>query len=390
MKIEAPHAPKMARVAERYLLNLGATLRPGSVGHYACVIKQFLCYLAGSYPEVKTFKGIRRFPHIEGYLKYLTSTSVSKTTRQQRLVCLRRFFKDMQRWGWPGAPKGELIVKEDIPSPDRYLPRPLSPEADKAIREALKKDDSVLADCLLLLRATGLRIGELMDLELDCLQKLSPNEWILRVPLGKLHSERVVPLSDEALESLNRILDVRHYVPPVPHPDTKVPTDFLLAHPGKGRYRLYEALRAKLAETARSVGVTEKVTPHRLRHSYATELLYGGMGIVGIKTLLGHRSIGMTLRYAAVVPTHLFQEYHRAIEKAHIRYEQLESPARSSVKEDRTVTPASIIDDLRDISTRLETYRRDHASSPRTKRLQRLGERLQRLIDDLSQSLLVC
>ena len=75
----------------------------------------------------------------------------------------------------------------------RYLPRPLSEKTDRALKEQLKKRGGLIPTALLLLRATGLRCQELLDLKVDALKSLPENQWALHVPLGKLPPERVVP-----------------------------------------------------------------------------------------------------------------------------------------------------------------------------------------------------
>src|SRR2546430_16822557 len=72
------------------------------------------------------------------------------------------------------------------------------------LQQELKRTDNLVANALLLMRATGIRIGECLDLSLDCLRQLEPDRWALHVPLGKLHTERLVPADPELRQIVER------------------------------------------------------------------------------------------------------------------------------------------------------------------------------------------
>src|SRR2546429_7872405 len=103
----------------------------------------------------------------------------------------------------------DFIRREDFPVQPRYLPRPLSLQEDQLLQQELKRTDNLVANALLLMRATGIRIGECLDLSLDCLRQLEPDRWGLHVPLGKLHTERLVPADPELRQIVERILALR-------------------------------------------------------------------------------------------------------------------------------------------------------------------------------------
>ena len=127
-----------------------------------------------------------------------------------------------------------------------------------------------LAACALLLqRACGLRIGELLDLELDCVHEVPGAGAWLKVPLGKLDTERMVPLDEETLALIDTITELRSRGRPLPHPRYRRPAQFLFTH--HGRRLCQHALREELDRAATSAGLGH-VTPHQLRHTYATAL----------------------------------------------------------------------------------------------------------------------
>jgi len=162
------------------------------------------------------------------------------------------------------------VFRSDIPKLPRALPRYLTPDMDRRLTQALQAcPDRLPADALLLQRATGLRIGELVDLELDCVHEIPSQGAWLKVPLGKLNTERMVPLDEETVALIDRIVTHRSQGRPLPHPRTARPTDFLLTHHGR-RLTVYQ-LRDVMTRVTRDAGLPH-TTPHQLRHTYATAL----------------------------------------------------------------------------------------------------------------------
>jgi integrase len=127
-----------------------------------------------------------------------------------------------------------------------------------------------------LLLARAIRIGELVDLELDCVHEIPGQGAWLKVPLGKLDSERMVPLDEHAVAIVDRIIAARSPGRPLPHPRHGRPVEFLPTH--HGRRLLPDAIRAELRRAAADAGIGH-VTPHQLRHTYATALVNAGVSL---------------------------------------------------------------------------------------------------------------
>ena len=87
-----------------------------------------------------------------------------------------------------------LIRREDIPRAPQRLPRALTPQQDQLIQQELLRRNDLPSNVLLLMRHTGMRIGECVDLAYDCLHNAGPDRWAIHVPLGKLKTERMVPI----------------------------------------------------------------------------------------------------------------------------------------------------------------------------------------------------
>src|SRR5205807_2660975 len=85
-------------------------------------------------------------------------------------------------------------------------------QEDQLVQQELRRTDDLYANALLLLRATGIRLGECIHLPLDCLRQVGTEQWALHVPLGKLHTERLVPADPEVRRIAGRILTLRYYL----------------------------------------------------------------------------------------------------------------------------------------------------------------------------------
>jgi site-specific recombinase XerD len=185
---------------------------------------------------------------------------LSNRTRQDYLLHLRRLLVDLACTGHPLQPG--LILTADFPPVPEYLPRALSPEDDRQLQLELSRTDDLLSNALLLTRATGIRIGECVHLALDCLRSLGPNQWGLHVPLGKLHTERLVPVDEQVRQMVTRILTMRQLAPPSHLAHS---ASFLLLR-SAGPSSLYQNLRQALHQMAGRAGCSHPITCHQLRH----------------------------------------------------------------------------------------------------------------------------
>lgn len=302
-----PHPLEEALRARQRLL--ATTLRPSTVRNYGHTIRLFMRYLRKSFPEMRRADQLRRDPHILGWLESLWTRRVAfsgkplcNNTRGAHLIRLRKLFDLLSDHAFP--PRPGLLLSEDIPRPDQVLPRPLTPEDDARLRAELQRRADLLSSTLLLMRLTGMRIGETIDLSADCLHHLSGDQWALHVPLGKLHTERWVPVDDAVRTIIARLRFLRTLPP-------QAPEKFLLPRP-KGRAKLFTDLRKALREVATHAGITVNLVPHQLRHTYATTMMRAGVSLPALMKLLGHRSANMTLRYIEITQKDLQQEFQLA------------------------------------------------------------------------------
>ena len=308
------HPPVLVHPLEKALRArvglLATTLRPATVRQYNQTVRLFLAYLRDSFPELHRPDQLRRDPHILGWLESLwkrrgklSGKPLCNHTRGAHLIRLRKLFDLLADHAFP--PRPCLLLSEDIPRPDHILPRPLTPEDDARLQAELRSRHDLHSSTLLLMRLTGMRIGETIDLATDCLHHLSGDQWALHVPLGKLHSERWTPVDEQARTVIARLRFLRTLPPQTAHPK------FLLPRP-KGRGILCAQLRDALRGAARQAGITAHIVPHQLRHTYATTMLRAGVSLPALMKMLGHRCANMTLRYVEITQKDLQREFQLA------------------------------------------------------------------------------
>jgi site-specific recombinase XerD len=248
-------------------------------------------------PSIESLAQLDRRSHIETYLtvvaratRAIDGAPISIDERRQRIITIHCSLNDIGHWGWPEAPARRLVFPKDIPRRPRPLPRYLPVDEDRRLTDALKLSPKPLAaNALLLARATGIRIGELCDLELDCVHEVPGQGAWLKVPLGKLQTERMVPLDQDAVTLVDEIVELRSPGRPLPHPRHGRTVEFLLTHHGK---RLTDyTLRRELQRAAQEAGLGA-ITPHQLRHTYATALVNAGVSLQALMALLGQHYAG--------------------------------------------------------------------------------------------------
>ena len=371
-----PSRPSMDAILEAQVQMLATTRRPKTVKCYRYCVHNFLAYLHTTFPRLHKLSQLRRNPHLLAWFRFLCQQypSPGNRTRHLHLLTVRRLLRDLANQGHAVTP--DLIGREDFPPSDHYLPKPLSLEEDQRLQQQLRLADTLEVNALRLMRATGIRISECIDLPLDCLQQISEQQVALRVPLGKLHSERFVPVDHETQRAVARMIELGVLPLPVgrgrravaPGPEAKA---FLLPRywqPGTW----YRVLHNTLRDMARAAGCTGRVHPHRLRHSFATEMVRLGVSLPALMQMMGHRDIRMTLRYVEVTQLDLHREFYTARQRAAPPHQV---PVLSLPHTSTTDLPG-IRQALAATRHLLEMYRRGLSDEKNRRRLQRLDRRL--------------
>jgi integrase len=315
-------SPPIQATMIAYLERKRATCRPKTVSSIATRLTHFGVFLADTDPGLESVAALDRCRHIEPYLTSLVDAVDSRTgelitvaDRSRRVLAVAGFLADITEWGWPDAPPRKLVFRDDTPKLPRALPRYLPVDVDRRLTETLttRPENTLAAAALRLQRACGLRIGELLDLELDCVHDLPENGSWLKVPLGKLDTERMIPIDTEIGDLIDQIIDLRSPGRAMPHPRYRRPAQFLFTH--HGRRLGQQAVRTELSRAAQLAGL-DHITPHQLRHTYATALVNAGVSLQALMALLGHASAEMSLRYGRLFDTTVKDEYERALDLA--------------------------------------------------------------------------
>ena len=306
-------APIRAEMID-YMERKKATCRAKTVSAMATRLKHFGVFLTNLDPDLTSVRDLDRRRHIEPWLASLLDTlsekdgqPISVGDRNRRVVAVTTFLTDITEWGRDAAPTRKVIFRDDVPKLPQVLPRYLPIDADRRLSAAVTDhpDNELAALALRLQRACGLRIRELLDLELDCVHEIDGNGAWLKVPLGKMATERMVPLDTETLELIDRIIQIRSHGRPMPHPRYRRPAQFLFTY--LGRRLTQQGVRRELDHAAEVAGL-ERVTSHQLRHTYATALVNAGVSLQALMSLLGHVSAEMSLRYGRLFDTTVREE----------------------------------------------------------------------------------
>jgi len=359
----------MAALFRRAAESLTTSLTVDSAHYYQCTGRHFLNYLDAQHPRVRSLGQLRRDPHILDWLILLRSHQppLAKQTYAHYVIRLRRILEEL---AWTkGVPLlTRLVRSDDIPSPDRCLPRPLTAEQDQLIQRELLRRDDRLSNALLLLRHTGMRIGECLDLPPDCLRQIGQDQWAIHGPLGKLRTERLVPVDSFVCRIVDRLRSLRCQ-------DPRDADGFLLLSRPHGRMTLGSELRISLHEIAAAVGIKTRIVPHQFRHSFGTEVLRAGVSLPVLMKLLGHKSPNMTMRYLEVSLLDVQHEFELARQQPRHLLPTLTTPSVSSATPDLS----GLLGSLHVAQHGLEMYRRTLPAGAARRLLDRLANRLTKI-----------
>lgn len=373
MKI-SPYAPlehPLAHQFRRAVESLTAALAPASHRQYRGAARYFLIYLGEDHPAVCSLDQLRRDPHLLGWYAHMRSQNppLSPAVYICRLLLLRCILQELA-WTAQLPELAHLIRREDVPRAPQRLPRALTAQQDQSIQQELLRRNDLPSNVFLLLRHTGMRISECTDLAYDCLHHIGPDRWGIHVPLGKLKTERMVPVDSFVCELVQRLRFFRSFDP--------LPADGrLLARPS-GKQTLIQQLRPYLHDVSAAVGISTRIVPHQLRHTYASEMVRAGVSLPALMKLLGHTDPEMTMRYVDVTGNDLQREFHLARSQPRHLAPQPKAP---------TASPRAGLDGVADalLSAQhaIEMFRRSLPEGLPRRCLDRLTNRLTKILSEV-------
>ena len=375
------HIP-FPQTIERYVRRWRPTLRPTTMVNKRSLLIRFAAYLHEHYPDVQSFSQIQRYPHIEGWLEHILY--MKSASRNAAIRALKLFFEDLIHWQWPEAPPPGLLDDQDLGPEEVYLPRPLPPEVDQAVQKACVEAGTFAAMALLLLRYTGMRVGEMRALPLNAMEASEPSTFTLRVPVGKTYSERLIPLDARSVDLVKRIIAQRGC-----QAKRGVPARFshcmMINH--RGRHVAQQNYSFNLRELTAHINTTEHIYCHRLRHTFATEMARAGMPVPALMKLLGHKTPKMTMRYVEVAQLDVRKAYDEALVQLramHTLQARALPPHSPLPHQPEAIRPLALM--AATIAV-LESMRRDTQDPCRVRLLHRFVKRLRKAGYDLKEIL---
>lgn len=305
--------PELPDMAEMYIgyLSIEKGYSSATVEAYAIDLYQFEEYLHRTKCSLDSPEKIGR-EHIRGFLAELHRVQIGKSSMGRKLSALRGFFKYMA--------KRKIIANiptEGVRNPKAPQKHPVALNVDQTFEVLDKKkqqaaessrkrayaDEQLLRDLALaeLLYGSGLRISEALRLDL---RDINANSGVVRVT-GKGEKDRVVPLADTAKDAINAWLSVRSTLD-----STGLEQALFLGARG-GRLNRRQASRL-IEDLCKRVGLPQAISPHSLRHSFATHLLEAGADMRSVQELLGHARLTTTQRYTHLTIAKLVEVYDKA------------------------------------------------------------------------------
>ena len=283
-----------------------------TVRNYASDLRQFQTFMKAEHPSVPMFDPATvQTESIRNYLHWLSRKHEKSTSMARKLASIRSFYRYLQREGKVSLNPAEAIR---TPKQPKHLPRVLTKDDAAALMEfPLDQAGGSLRDRALLetLYSTGARVSELVGIDLD---DLRASEGLVHLR-GKGRKERIVPIGDVALRAIQAYLDQQ---PPINsrYPTTKMKRVLspVFRNSRGGRLTTRSVARIVAYHSNRLTGGS--VSPHTLRHSFATHLLDEGADLRSIQEMLGHVSLSTTQKYTHLATDQLLAIYDKTHPRA--------------------------------------------------------------------------
>jgi integrase/recombinase XerC len=289
-----------------------------TVKSYGADLIQFGQFLAGEIGQLPGAKDGRSVDDkqlkcepltIREFLAYLYAQNYTKSTTARKLATLRSFYKFLIR-------RGQLSVNPlstiRTPKQEKRLPKCLDLEQVQKLLDAPGDADLLAARdkaMLEVLYSSGIRVSELVELELA---DIDLNEGVLRVK-GKGRKDRLTPIGSQAIKAVKRYFDLRAQDAKSQASTNGSQRVFLNKH---GEPLSTRSVRRKLDKYLVAAGLDPGISPHTLRHSFATHLLNNGADLRSVQELLGHQSLSTTQIYTHLTTSRMKEVYDQAHPRA--------------------------------------------------------------------------
>ena len=304
----------MDELLQRYLnyLRYERNASPHTIRNYESDLLQFRDYLKDGDRDAKVDVAAVDALRIRGFLGQLYQREKKKTSIARKLAAVRAFYKFLAKEGVLAANPAATV---STPKLDKTLPRIMTEEEMNnflnRVAEAVPKGEPMMRRdraILELLYASGLRVSELAGLDL---RSINYGDGMLLVR-GKGRKERIVPFGSKAKQALEDYLPIREKVLMEARKTGKTPL-FLNT---KGARLTTRSVDRLLKKYVLMFGPNVKVSPHSMRHAFASHLLTEGADLRAIQEMLGHKSLATTQKYTQVSIKQLIDVYDKTHPKA--------------------------------------------------------------------------
>ncbi|MAP66384.1 MAG: site-specific tyrosine recombinase XerD [Candidatus Marinimicrobia bacterium] len=308
-KVKQINDNKLDNYAKKYLIHLQfeRRLSKNTIESYWSDLKRYINYLNDIFninnPKKIRIKHIKEFANLLNTIPIIKSgnSGVSSNTLHRSFSSIRGFHKYLLNEKFTD---NDPTLYLESPSTDRKLPIILSvEEIDNIISSVSPESKTCLRDKALvsIMYATGLRVSEVVDLKLT---NINWDENILRI-IGKGNKERIVPIGNRSYQLLKKYVDLDR-----PRLARKSNSESYLFLNNRGRPTTRMTVWNILSKHIKAAGINKRVSPHTLRHSFATHLIEGGANLRAVQEMLGHADISTTQIY-----THLDSSYLKEVHK---------------------------------------------------------------------------
>lgn len=293
-------------------LEIEKNLSPHTRQAYVTDLNQFLAYLkAGSNGGPATRIKSAEIDHmlIRGFLRSLYLAKLKRVSIARKLAALRAFFKYLLREGRINVNPAELVR---TPTPEKHIPGILSVDELLTVLNT-PVDETPLAlrekAIMELFYSTGIRLSELAGLNIE---DINYDRELIKIR-GKGRKERIVPVGGPALTAMQHYLKIREELLRNPVTGGRENPFFLNT---SGNRLTPRSVARVVNQSIKRSGINRKISPHALRHSFATHMMDAGADLRAIQELLGHESLSTTQKYTAVSISRLMEVYDKAHPKA--------------------------------------------------------------------------
>lgn len=360
MKIRQRMRVVLPKRANRFLSVMKTQTKPSTVGSYQEALRSFYVFLD---QNKLTLQRLSR-SHLENFMIELKNKGLAESTRAHTLINIRMYVRWLYENGDFKFNPDHLIRNRDLPRIPERLPRYLPPDVDRDLQKRLLDSSDIYHLGFFLMRHTGIRLGELRALKFNCIWKNASYQDFLKVEIGKLDTERLVPIDKKYVAVIHRIQEKSKRYCQNPE---------LLIHRPSGKKPCPDDFYGAFADITEGIKTDTPIVTHQLRHTYATQMLNAGMSMPALKEILGHKSFRMTAIYAKVFLRTIEAEYFKASEVYHQKFSIPKVTPEKSDDPDQNLTSA-ILAVRKKMNTKNPEQR--HALNLIARRLKRIQDEL--------------